>query len=173
MAHLLRSVTQTAPWKTQITGSVVTEIWWQNYQIPLFFLKQKCEMLKKNPHIQIRFLTPIQDHKKVIFKTANFQCRLKNKALFKTAFKFTQFSRSVGTVSNIRRAKSQNLNVSRLVLQLYLPNSLKPDVKLRAVTKIWFEQRRQVMFQLHLSDKQFYWLLRCVLHQRFNGNSLA
>ena len=32
-------------------------------------------------------------------------------------------------VSNIRRAKYQNLNDSRLVLQLYVPNPLKPSVK--------------------------------------------
>ena len=34
-------------------------------------------------------------------------------------------------VSNIRRTKSQNLNASRLILQLPLPNPLKPGVKLR------------------------------------------
>ena len=34
-------------------------------------------------------------------------------------------------VSNIRRAKSQYLNASRLIWQLSLPNPLKPDVKLR------------------------------------------
>ena len=34
-------------------------------------------------------------------------------------------------VSNIRRTKFQNLNDSRLVLQLSLPNSLTPGVKLR------------------------------------------
>ena len=34
-------------------------------------------------------------------------------------------------VSNIRRTKSPNLNVSRLVLQLSLPNPMKPDVKSR------------------------------------------
>ena len=34
-------------------------------------------------------------------------------------------------VSNIRCTKSQNLNASSLVLQLSLPNPLKPDVKLR------------------------------------------
>ena len=33
-------------------------------------------------------------------------------------------------VSNIRRAKCQNLNDSRLVLQLSVPNPLKPSVKL-------------------------------------------
>ena len=34
-------------------------------------------------------------------------------------------------VSNIRRTKSQNLNDSRTVLRLSLPNPLKPDVKSR------------------------------------------
>ena len=33
--------------------------------------------------------------------------------------------------SSISRSKPQNLNVSHLVLQLSLPNSLKPNVKLR------------------------------------------
>ena len=52
--------------------------------------------------------------------------------------------------SNIRRTQSQNINVSRLVLQLSLPNPLKPGVKLK--TKMLLEQRRQAMVQLHLSD---------------------
>ena len=34
-------------------------------------------------------------------------------------------------ISNISHTKSQNLNVSPLVLQLSLPNLLKPCVKLR------------------------------------------
>ena len=34
-------------------------------------------------------------------------------------------------VSNIRRTKPQNLNASRLILQLSLPNPLKPGVQLR------------------------------------------
>ena len=34
-------------------------------------------------------------------------------------------------ISNIRRTKSPNLNVSRLVLQLSLPNPMKPGVKSR------------------------------------------
>ena len=34
-------------------------------------------------------------------------------------------------ISNIRCTKSQNLNESRLVLLLSLPNPLKPSVKLR------------------------------------------
>ena len=32
-------------------------------------------------------------------------------------------------ISNIRRTESPNLNVSRLVLQLPLPNPMKPGVK--------------------------------------------
>ena len=32
-------------------------------------------------------------------------------------------------ISNISRPKSHNLNVSGLVLQMSLPNPLKPDVK--------------------------------------------
>ena len=34
-------------------------------------------------------------------------------------------------VSNIRRTKFQNLNVSHLILQLSFPNPLKPGVKSR------------------------------------------
>ena len=55
-------------------------------------------------------------------------------------------------VSNIRCTKSQNLNVSRLVVQLSLSNPLKPGVKSRM--KMSLEQRRQAMLQLHLSDQQ-------------------
>ena len=39
------------------------------------------------------------------------------------------FARYYRKISNIRRAKSQNLNDSRLVLPLSLPNLLKPVVK--------------------------------------------
>ena len=59
---------------------------------------------------------------------------------------------------NISSIKSRNLNVSRLVFQSSLLNSLKPDVKSRMEMQL--EQRRQAMFQLHLSDRQFYCLLR-------------
>ena len=34
-------------------------------------------------------------------------------------------------ISNIRRAKSQNLNVSHVILQLSLPKSIEPGVKSR------------------------------------------
>ena len=47
--------------------------------------------------------------------------------------------------SLIRCTRSQSLNVSRLVLQLSLPNPLKPDVKLGM--KMWLEQHWQAMLQ--------------------------
>ena len=56
-------------------------------------------------------------------------------------------------ISNTRRTKSQNLNVSRVGLQLSLRNTciLKPSVKWRM--KMQLEQRRQAMLQLNLSDQ--------------------
>ena len=65
-------------------------------------------------------------------------------------------------ISNIRRTKSPNLNVSSHVLPLSLPNPTKPGVKSRM--KMELEQRRQVMLQLHLNYRQFYCLLECVLY---------
>ena len=65
-------------------------------------------------------------------------------------------------ISYTSRIKSQNLNVSRLVLQLSFPNPLKPGVKSRM--RLSLEQRRQAMLQLHRSDQQLYCLLRCVLY---------
>ena len=62
---------------------------------------------------------------------------------------------------NIRRNKFQTLNVSCLVLQLSLPNPLKPGVK--PGIKMQLEQRRQTMIQLHLNDQQFHCLLRICL----------
>ena len=43
-------------------------------------------------------------------------------------------------VSNMRRTKFPNLNVSRFVLQLSLPNLMKPGVKSKM--KMQLEQRR-------------------------------
>ena len=60
---------------------------------------------------------------------------------------------------NIRRTKSEILTDSCLVVQLSLPNSLKPGVKSRM--KIYLGQRRQATLQLHLSDQQIYCQLRC------------
>ena len=65
-------------------------------------------------------------------------------------------------ISNIRYTKFPNLNVFRLILQLYLPNPMKPGVKLRM--KMSLEQCLQAMLQLHLSDWQFYCLQRCHLY---------
>ena len=70
--------------------------------------------------------------------------------------------------SNIRSAEHQILNVSRLVLQLPLCNPLKPGVKSRM--KMWLEQRRQALLQLHLRDQQFYCLLKCVFYESFYDN---
>ena len=65
-------------------------------------------------------------------------------------------------VSNISRTKSTNLNDFHLVLPLSLSNLSKPGVKSRM--KIQLELRRQAMLQLHLSDEQFNYLLKCVLY---------
>ena len=62
-------------------------------------------------------------------------------------------------ISSIRHTESHTLNVSCLVLQLSVPNHLKPGVKSRMKM-----QRRQAMLQLHLSDQQFYYPPRCVLY---------
>ena len=47
----------------------------------------------------------------------------------------------------------------RLVMQLSVPNPLKPGVKWRM--KMQVEKPQQAMLQLHLSDKQVNCLLRC------------
>ena len=62
-------------------------------------------------------------------------------------------------ISNMRRTISQSLNVSCLALQLSLPNPLKQCIKSRM--KMWWEQRRQDMLQLHLNDQQFLCLVGC------------
>ena len=64
--------------------------------------------------------------------------------------------------SSICRTKSQNLAVSRVVLQLSLSNPSKPGVK--SSMKMQLEQRRQAMLQLHLSDQQSYCTLRWDLY---------
>ena len=64
-------------------------------------------------------------------------------------------------ISNIRCTRSQNSNVSGLVLQLSWCNLLKPGVKSRM--KMLLEQNRQVMLHLHLSDQQFFCVLRCLI----------
>ena len=61
----------------------------------------------------------------------------------------------------------QNLNVSRLVLQVSWPNPLKPGVNSRI--KMLLGQRWQAMLQLHLSDQQVHFLRRCDLFQSIDG----
>ena len=70
--------------------------------------------------------------------------------------------------SSISRTKSQNLNVSNLVVQLALLNQLKPGIKSRM--KMQLGQRRQAMLQLHLSCRQFHCLPRCDLYSPWEGN---
>ena len=60
--------------------------------------------------------------------------------------------------SSLKRTKSKNVNVSRLALQLSLPNSLKQGVKSRM--KMELELCWQTMLQLHLSDQQVYCIPR-------------
>ena len=79
-----------------------------------------------------------------------------------TVFVFISVSWHCRKISNISHTKCQNLNYSRPVLQLSLPDPLKAGVKLRM--KMYLEQRRQAMFQLHLSDQQVHCLLRCDLY---------
>ena len=65
-------------------------------------------------------------------------------------------------VSNIRRTKFQNFSDSRPTLPLSSHNLLKPCIK--SIMKMYLEQCRQAMLQLHLSDRQFNCQLRCVLY---------
>ena len=62
-------------------------------------------------------------------------------------------------ISNITRTKSKHLNTSRIILQLSMPNPLKPGDKSRM--KMWLEPRRQAMLQLHLIDQYLYRHMRC------------
>ena len=107
----------------------------------------------------------------VCYPTNNFISRMKSKELpvFNSVVhqEAVFFMCTYRKVSNISRTKSQNSNSSRLGLQLPLRNILKPSVKWGM--KMWLEQRRQAMLQLHLSDQQFNGLLKCVLYYRLDG----
>ena len=74
-------------------------------------------------------------------------------------FAKVQLVRKYCQTSSISQTENQHLNVTCLVLQLSLPNPLKPGVK--SGMKMWLEQRRQAMLQLHQSDQQFCCLLSC------------
>ena len=78
------------------------EISWQNYWIVLLLSIQMCKLTPWQVRLSGAYI--FQDQK-VIFKhfsrkISHFQGRLKNQALFKTAFKFKHFSRSVGTMTD-------------------------------------------------------------------------
>ena len=104
-------------------------------------------------------------HYDVIVMTHNSSQELYNRFAFCCVLLWLYAGRVVRyyrQFSNISRTKHQNIHVPRLVSLLSLPNQLKSVVKLRMT--MWLEQRRQAMLQLHLSDQQFYCLLRCVLY---------
>ena len=67
-------------------------------------------------------------------------------------------------IFNTKRTTSQNLNVSRLALQMSFPNPLKQGAK--SIKKMLLEQRRQAMLQLHLNNKQFLFptMVRLILY---------
>ena len=67
--------------------------------------------------------------------------------------------------SNIRGTKAKNLNVYRLILQLSLPNPRQPCVQSR--------MKMSAMLQLHLSNQQFYHLLRWAYNRGLTVSSLA
>ena len=54
------------------------------------------------------------------------------------------------------------VKVSRLVLQFSLSNLLKPGIKSKM--KMYLEQSRKAMLQLHLSDQQLNSVLKCILY---------
>ena len=64
-------------------------------------------------------------------------------------------------VSNIRRAKSQNLSVSHLGLQLSLSNRLKPVFSGEWRCSWSSADRRCSNYNVHLSDQQVNCLLKC------------
>ena len=95
------------------------------------------------------------DHKIYTFKSGDLNSRV---GLVQPLWSYRQFS-------NIRLTQSPNISVSRLVFLLSLPNPLKPRVKLRSKMRMLLRMKRQqAMLQLHMSDQQFYCLLRRVLY---------
>ena len=88
--------------------------------------------------------------------------------VFSSCNKYSLLYCTYRQTADISVTESQNLNVSRPVLQLYLHNPLNPRIKTRM--KIQMEQFRQALLQLNLSDQQFY-CLSCDLYYRFDDSS--
>ena len=117
-----------------------------------FYYVIMLELLNKTVTIQLpRFKSPRAPHANNAMDKNNRQSAIDNICKSKNR-----------KISNLRRTKSPNLNVSRPIVQLSLPNPMKPCVKSRM--KMQLEQLRQAMLQLILSERQFYCLLRCVLY---------
>ena len=87
------------------------------------------------PQIFPKFIRTALIHKKSQVIQVMAWRRIDDKALFEPmVIQFTyayMFHRAYRKISNISRTKSPDLNVSRLVLQLSLPNPMKPGVKSR------------------------------------------
>ena len=75
-------------------------------------------------------------------------------------------------ISNTSRTHSLNINVSRLVLQSYLPNLLNPGVKLRM--KMLLEQRRQATSErsTNLLPTNVRLILEVWRYQKYNFDEL-
>ena len=66
LENMDRQINNNGDLMTWIARSIVMEIWWQNYRIPLFFSNQMCKM---HNNTQIRFVEPLFFKPiKVIFK---------------------------------------------------------------------------------------------------------
>ena len=64
-------------------------------------------------------------------KTESLDLSCPSVHLWTESYPICIFHNNYRKTSSISRTKSQNLNVSHLILQLSLPNPLKPNVKLR------------------------------------------
>ena len=73
----------------------------------------------------------VKDHAECNLRRNIAECFLPLAKAFLGVIADTGWKRAYRYISNIGRTKSQNLNVSRLVLQLSFLNLLKPDVKSR------------------------------------------
>ena len=86
--------------------------------------------------------------------------------LWSSCWWYHLFSIIYQQTSNISWSKSQNLF---LVSSFSCLCPVHRTQVIKSRLKVQLEQRRQAMLQLHLSDQQFYCLLRCALYYRCAG----
>ena len=110
---------------------------------PTACLEQKFENFQSR---NVTLSTPSPNKKIIVFQIIH--C-----VAYYSAAKFTF---PIGQPFNkaAKGAKAESETESRL------PNPMKPGGKSRI--KMYLEQRRQAVLQLHLSDRQLYYLLRCI-----------